>query len=141
MFDDDDFDLPDDLAAMADAAGAALAGMGDEFAADALGDAKKMRDHIKAASNADAAQFDTEIAEAFSIAHNLKGQGQTFGYDLVSTIGDKLCHLSRPINQPSPKDLVIMSACAEAIVQILTSKITGDGGEVGAQLRADLGIS
>ncbi|MDD9878029.1 MAG: hypothetical protein OXR84_11370, partial [Magnetovibrio sp.] len=29
--------------------------------------------------------------EMFDIAHEIRGQGGTFGFDLISTIGDSLC--------------------------------------------------
>ena len=32
-----------------------------------------------------------EIREMFDIAHEIRGQGGTFGFDLISTIGDSLC--------------------------------------------------
>lgn len=143
MFDDDDdFELPDDLAAMADAAGAALAGMGEEFAAGAEKDAKTLQQHLSTAAQAsDDNAFQQSVALAFGIAHDLKGQGSTFGYNLVTDIAGHLCTLTRPKNQPTPDGLPKMQACAQALYDILAGRIEGAGAAIGTRLRIDLGIS
>ncbi len=142
MFDEDDFELPDDLAAMADAAGAALAGMGEEFAAGAQIDAKTLQEHLIKASNAASDEdFQRSVSLAFGIAHDLKGQGSTFGYELVTQIAGQLCTLTRPQNNPSLEKMPAMSACAQALYDVLAGRIEGDGDAIGAQMRADLGIS
>ncbi|MDQ7019663.1 MAG: Hpt domain-containing protein [Robiginitomaculum sp.] len=141
MFEDDDFELPDDLAAMADAAGAALAGMGEEFAAGAEGDANTLKEFIgKAAQSADEEDFQQNMARAFGIAHDLKGQGATFGYNLVTEIAGQLCTLTRPQNNPTRESLPQMQTCAQALYDVLAGRIEGDGGTIGARLRLDLGI-
>ncbi len=142
MFDEDDFELPDDLAAMADAAGAALAGMGEEFAAGAQVDASTLKSHLMQAQNArDDEDFIQGITVAFGIAHDLKGQGSTFGYNLVTDIAGHLCTLTRPQNNPSRESLPAMLACAQALYEILANRTEGDGGVIGARMLTDLGIS
>ncbi len=142
MFDDDEFDLPDDLAALADAAGAALAGMGEEFAAGAQGDAAAMVEHLRQAeASTDAAGFGASVTAAFEIAHNLKGQGSTFGYTLVTELAEHLCTLTRPANQPQREALPRMLAFGQAIHDVLAGRLEGDGGPLGARMRAELGIS
>jgi len=142
MFDDDDFELPDDLAAMADAAGAALAGMGEEFAAGAQADAGTMKGHLEnAAQSSDDAAFIKHVGLAFGIAHDLKGQGGTFGYTLVTDIAEHLCTLSRPQNNPARDTLPLMQACAQALYDVLAGRIEGDGGDMGQRLRHELGLS
>lgn len=139
---DDEFELPDDLAAMADAAGAALAGMGEEFAAGAQIEAQTLKDHLDRAektNNED--DFIKEVGNAFGIAHNLKGQGATFGYNLVTEIAEHVCTGTRPQNNPSRESLPNMQASAQALCDILASRIDGDGGTIGARMRTDLGIS
>jgi len=141
MFEDDDFELPDDLAAMADAAGAALAGMGEEFAAGAQGDTGTLKQHLeKAAQSVDDEDFQQSMASAFGIAHDLKGQGTTFGYNLVTEIADLLCTLTRPQNNPKRESLPQMQACAQALYDVLAGRIEGDGGAIGTRLRQELGI-
>lgn len=142
MLDDDDFDLPDDLAALADAAGAALAGMGEEFAAGAQKDAAAMIEHLRQAeASPDAQGFSDSVQAAFGIAHDLKGQGGTFGYALVTELADHLCALTRPANQPSRDNLPRMLAFGQAIYDILAARLEGGGGALGARMRIDLGIS
>ncbi|PHS24572.1 MAG: hypothetical protein COA85_08075 [Robiginitomaculum sp.] len=141
MFEDDDFELPDDLAAMADAAGAALAGMGEEFAAGAEGDAGALKGHLeKAAQSVDDEGFQQNMARAFGIAHDLKGQGSTFGYNLVTEIAGHLCTLTRPQNNPGRETLPQIQVCAQALLDVLAGRIDGDGGTIGVRLRETLGI-
>ncbi|PHS28145.1 MAG: hypothetical protein COA84_02540 [Robiginitomaculum sp.] len=142
MFDDDDFELPDDLAAMADAAGAALAGMGEEFAAGAQTDAENLKGHLEnAAQSSDDTDFIKHVGLAFGIAHDLKGQGSTFGYTLVTDIAEHLCTLSRPQNNPDRNAMPVIQACAQALYDVLAGRIEGDGGDMGQRLRRELGLS
>jgi len=139
---DDDFDLPDDLAAMADNAAAALVAMGDEYAQDAAKDADQL---LLCAQNASLARTDDAVlaamSDVFDIAHNFKGQGATFGYDLVTLLGDALCEISRPINNPTTDDVPRVLKLSASLHTILHQRIVGDGGEVGAKLCAECDVA
>ncbi|PHR63076.1 MAG: hypothetical protein COA47_00215 [Robiginitomaculum sp.] len=138
---DDDFELPDDLAAMADQAASALANMGEEYAADACNDADRLLGFAeKAHKAADEQALLAEMTEMFSIAHNFKGQGLTFGYDLVTLFGEALCELTRPQNNPSRENVPQAVKLAAALHTILHQRLSGDGGTTGAALREELGL-
>ena len=47
--------------------------------------------YIKAQQTQKEKRFDVMMNEVFKIAHDMKGQGATFGYDLVTNIGNHLC--------------------------------------------------
>ena len=70
----------------------------------------------------------------FRIAHELKGQGRTFGYDLVSSIGESLCALLDRIRHDHPKLALASQTHIDALNLVASRRLTGDGGETGAML-------
>ena len=78
------------------------------------------------------------IKELYGIAHNIKGQGGSFGYPLVTRIGHSLCSLTRKDRTFSDADLATIQAHLDALRLILAKDIKGEGGEVGAKLAARL---
>jgi len=78
------------------------------------------------------------VKSLYGIAHNIKGQGSSFGYPLVTRIGHSLCTLTRQDRAFSDADLGIIQAHLDAIRLILTKEIKGEGGEAGAKLAARL---
>jgi hypothetical protein len=78
------------------------------------------------------------VKDLYGFAHNIKGQGSSFGYPLVTRIGDSLCTLVRQERDFSDADLDVVQAHLDALRLILIKEIKGDGGEVGAKLVARL---
>ena len=78
------------------------------------------------------------IKDLYGIAHNIKGQGSSFGYPLVTRIGHSLCTLVRQEREFSDADLGIIQAHLDAQRLILAKDIKGEGGEVGNKLAARL---
>lgn len=64
----------------------------------------------------------------FKLCHDVKGQGGTFGYDLITIIGNDLC---RFIERPVPLDdekIRVIGHYIQAMKTIFEKKMTGDGG-------------
>ncbi|MCA3261099.1 MAG: hypothetical protein ING44_04090 [Telmatospirillum sp.] len=76
--------------------------------------------------------------EVYKIAHELRGQGGSYGYPLVTRFGDQLCRYLDAAAGLDAKSLVIVKATADAIAVVITSKVTGDGGDTGRALVAML---
>ncbi|MDX2222491.1 MAG: response regulator [Rhodospirillaceae bacterium] len=75
------------------------------------------------------------------IAHELRGQGGTFGYPLITVFAKSLYDVTKP---PCPHDdnmLEIVKAHIDAMRAVLREKIEGDGGEVGQQLFKSLKLA
>jgi hypothetical protein len=72
--------------------------------------------------------------ELYKIAHELRGQGGSYGYPLVTRFGDQLCRYLDAAAGLDAKSLVIVKATADAIAIVINSKVSGDGGDTGRSL-------
>jgi hypothetical protein len=75
---------------------------------------------------------------AYAAMHNIKGQGASFGYPLITRIGQSLCRLIAPPQTLDDAGLKIAQAHVDALKLVLEKKIAGKGGEVGEKLAARL---
>jgi hypothetical protein len=80
------------------------------------------------------------LRRIFESAHDLKGQGTSFGYPLITRIGQSLCKLGHcaPGADWTPERLRAVGAHLDVLVLILEKQIKGDGGPLGAKLAAKL---
>ena len=68
------------------------------------------------------------------IAHELRGQGGTFGYPLITVFAKSLYELTKPPCREDDASLEIVKAHIDAMRAVIREKIGGDGGEVGQML-------
>lgn len=73
-----------------------------------------------------------------SIAHDMRGQGGTFGYPLMSDFADGLYEFTGVNTSTSDKNVEIIKAHIDAMRVVIKQRINGDGGEIGIQLKAIL---
>lgn len=82
---------------------------------------------------------DAENLEAmFQIAHDMKGQGGSFGYDLMTAIGDHMCRLLETVDKAGPREQVMIRVHIDAMRVVITKELKGDGGAEGRQLMMGL---
>ena len=75
-----------------------------------------------------------ENRATFEVVHNVKGQGGSFGYDLLTSIGGSLCSCLRvETASASEKELKVIAANFAAMDFVLEKNIQGKGGEIGDQ--------
>ena len=72
------------------------------------------------------------------IAHDMKGQGGSFGYPIMTEIAASLVAFCRNTNNPSNEQLVVLEAHADAMRAALTADLRGDIGPEGKALLASL---
>jgi len=72
------------------------------------------------------------------LAHELRGQGGTFGYPLVSVVGKMLYECTGVRCPENDSAVEIVKSHVDIMRAVLRDKIAGDGGEVGRQLLAAL---
>ena len=117
---------------------AAVAGLAQDYARWALGDVAKARAALAAATD-DPSGRGQHVEALFRVGHDLKGQGSSFGYPLVTKIGQSLCTLTRDRKRGyESTDLDLAKSHLDALDLLQTKGITGEGGKVGADLVAKL---
>ncbi len=126
------------MAAVLARAQAAVADLAKDYSGWALADVARARKAL-AAAEADAAARGAHIEELFRVAHDLKGQGSSFGYPLVTKLGDSLCRLTRDRKRSyETRHLDLAKSHLDAVQLVLTKEIKGEGGQVGSELVAKL---
>ncbi|MGB3810256.1 MAG: hypothetical protein WA943_09165 [Parvibaculum sp.] len=78
------------------------------------------------------------LHDIHAIAHNVKGQGGSFGYDLVTSIGASLCDYIRSGDRTSVDALNIVHAHIKILKMVGDNDIAGTGGETGERIVAKL---
>jgi len=79
-------------------------------------------------------QFD----EINMLAHELRGQGGTFGYPLISIFGKMLYDATGSSCREDDNTVEIVKAHIDAMRAVLRDKVSGDGGMIGRELLASL---
>jgi chemotaxis protein histidine kinase CheA len=78
----------------------------------------------------------------FRVAHDLKGQGTTFGYPLATQIGGLLCEfLKATTPSPSGESVSVIRAHLDALNLVVKQKIKGDGDAMAQQLIVKLTLA
>src|SRR5690606_28491972 len=75
------------------------------------------------------------VKTIFRVVHDLKGQGGTFGYALITAIAAPLCDFLRDAKTvPSGVQLDVIKAHLMALAVVIRKDIKGDGDEVAREL-------
>lgn len=76
--------------------------------------------------------------EIRAIAHDMKGQGGTFGYPLITTFADSLSGFAAITGAYADNQVDLIKAHIDAMRAVISGRVKGDGGEIGKQLSAGL---
>ena len=69
------------------------------------------------------------------IANDIRGQGGTFGYPLVTLVANSLVKFVDPRENSSDVDAAIVQVHVQALERLIQDNVRGDGGPVGVELR------
>ncbi len=72
------------------------------------------------------------------LAHELRGQGGTFGYPLISVFGKMLYEATGSDCREDDNTVEIVRAHIDAMRAVIRDKVAGDGGKLGRELLASL---
>ena len=72
------------------------------------------------------------------LAHELRGQGGTFGYPLISVFGRRLYEVTGPECRENDSAVEVVKAHVDAMRAVLREKVAGDGGQIGRELLKSL---
>jgi hypothetical protein len=125
------------MAAVLARAEAAVADLAKSYVPNTIADIDACAALLKTAREVPERRAGT-VKDLYNVAHNIKGQGGSFGFPLVTRIGHSLCTLVRQERPFTDADLNVVQAHLDALRLILSKDIKGEGGEVGGRLAARL---
>ncbi|MSO93588.1 MAG: Hpt domain-containing protein [Rhodospirillales bacterium] len=73
------------------------------------------------------------LSKIFQVAHQMKGQGGSFGYSLLTSVGNELCRIIEKMGTAGKTDLEneVIRIHIDSMKLVIASKMQGDGGKVG----------
>jgi hypothetical protein len=83
-------------------------------------------------------QDQAAMQELFRASFELKGQGTSAGFNLITRFGDSLCRYIEATKTPGAKEIAIMKAHVDSIVAIMARGIQGDQNPIGLAIAAEL---
>ena len=126
-----------DAEAVVARAEAAIAALKDDYRAS-LGTAFGELTALYSAAAARPGINATELRALHACAFDMKGCGGTFGFSLISRIGDLLCaYLSRTA-VAGQREMKLIGLHIDALATVIREGIEGDGGEIGRVLLVEL---
>jgi HPt (histidine-containing phosphotransfer) domain-containing protein len=114
-----------------------IAGMTDSYLEWVEEDLKRM-DAAFAALETATGDRKAEVEEVFQVAHDIKGQGGSFGYDLMTVIGNELCRLIERQKDFGDAEIQAIKVHVDALRLVINSRMKGDGGANGQALVAGI---
>ena len=108
----------------------AIEKIGQDFPNRAQTDLDEMEKALGAARQNPQQQEDY-LMQIFRRAMELKGQGGSFGYDLITQVGDSLKKFTEGRSEAKTRDIEIIAAHVNAMRVVMVKDIRGDGGEIG----------
>ena len=76
--------------------------------------------------------------EINTIAHDMKGQGGTFGYPLMTHFADSLYSVTDGRGKYTDNQVELVKSHLDAMRAVIKARLKGDGGEIGIELMATL---
>ncbi|WP_404384069.1 phosphorelay protein [Caenispirillum salinarum] len=114
---------------------ALIAGLQGDYLSWVEGDLEKLQEFYKAAETADPADRREKLRDVFSVAHDVKGQGGSFNYHLMTTIANQLCRFIEKLpEQVSKGQMEVVKVHIDALRLVIAQRLEGDGGRAGSNL-------
>lgn len=74
------------------------------------------------------------LREAYKLSHDMRGQGGSFGYPMITGVADSFCKFVNSLDAIDGRAVEILQAHVKAMRAILQNRIKGDGGPIGAKI-------
>lgn len=72
--------------------------------------------------------------DLYRVAHDIKGQGATFDYPLMTDVAAALCNFIKKQETFDANAMKYIKECTDDLELILNKKLKGDGGDLGTQI-------
>ena len=118
---------------------AVIADMTDNYVEWAAKDLAKI---YQALENLKAEKKDRKdaLARIFQLSHDMKGQGGSFGYTLMTILGGNLCNFVENLEDAGSAEIEVIQLHINAMALVIARQMKGDGGKEGVQLLKGLGL-
>lgn len=116
----------DDINTVLARAQAAVAALSRDYLVWARADIEAAQ-RLLAAAQSEPDRRPEHVAGLFNVAHNIKGQGSSFGYPLMTRLGQSLCQLTRAPGSFVDADFALAIAHLDIMEQILQQEARDDG--------------
>ena len=121
-------------AAMLEKAEALIANLQGDFVVWVQEDLKKLQQHFDAAMALPVEERGHAMKEVFGVLHNMKGQGGSFGFPLVTQLANMLCRFMETRTSFAQAEMETVLVCMNAIRLVVAERLSGDGGTKGEKL-------
>jgi len=121
-------------AAMLERAEALIANLQGDFVVWVQEDLRKLQQHFDAAMSQSGDERVHSMKEVFGVLHNMKGQGGSFGFPLITTISNMLCRFMETRATFEQGEMETVLVCINAIRLVVAERLSGDGGTKGEKL-------
>jgi len=78
------------------------------------------------------------LKRVYQVSHDMRTQGKTFGYPLITQIGSSLCDFIETHGEAAATRPEVIDAHGGAMRAVIAAKVTGDGGAIGQKLVSDI---
>lgn len=100
----------------------------DEYHITAREDVRRLRYHLERFRASGGKSRREAVKAIYHIAHDVKGQGGSFGYDMMTDIGGALCHYLRPWYEgraSTALQMRVIERHIDALEHVISHKIRG----------------
>jgi len=115
----------------------AIASMADSYLDSVAEDIRKIDEAFEKLEAATGDRKE-ELMEVFQEALTLKGQGGSFGYDLMTAIGNELCRFIEKLDKAGPKEIEAIKLHIDSMKLVIGNDIKGTGGDTGVKMLTGL---
>lgn len=117
-----------------------MADMADSYVDWAAADLENLGEVVATLKVSDTADQKDHLKRIFAIAHDMKGQGGSFGFVLITTFGDMLCKYVDKLESATPAQIEVIALHLHAMQVVVSKSMKGDGGPAGAELLKGLDL-
>jgi len=121
-------------AATLERAEAAVANLTDQYLDWVVQDLDRIGKAYEELESAGEESIPDKLEAVFQISHDIKGQGGSFGYDMMTSVGNQLCRLIEHADSANPKLIEAIGVHVETMKLVIAQQIKGNGGKVGEQM-------
>ncbi len=109
-----------------------IADLAQKYPSWAITDVLKLKKSLNdAKSLSGEARIHLIQTELYKTAHDIKGQGATFGYPLMTELGAHLCRFIKSSSKFDREEMDQIKQDIDDMERVIREKISGDGGQVG----------